>query len=211
MNKLLEEIGVVPVVVIEQADQAVALARALVKGGLPIIEVTLRTEAALEAIELISKHVPDAVVGAGTVLSVEQLEIARKAGAQFAVSPGLHEPVVEASLKHNMPIYPGVSTATELQCAWNMGLRTVKFFPAELAGGLPMLKALGSVFRDVKFMPTGGVTPANLREYLSLANVSACGGSWLSPPALVGARDFGAIAQLALEAKAIVSDIRSQR
>ncbi|MBL4871302.1 MAG: bifunctional 4-hydroxy-2-oxoglutarate aldolase/2-dehydro-3-deoxy-phosphogluconate aldolase [Robiginitomaculum sp.] len=208
MNILLEEIGVVPVVVIENADHAVALAEALVEGGLPIIEVTLRTAAAAEAIELIAKHVPDAVIGAGTVLNVEQLKLAQNAGAQFIVSPGLHRPVVEASQNYDLPIYPGVATATELQSALDMGLKTVKFFPAELAGGIPMLKALGSVFRDVKFMPTGGIAPGNLRDYLSLPAVTACGGSWLSPADLIAAEDFSGITQLAAAAKAIVTSTR---
>jgi 2-dehydro-3-deoxyphosphogluconate aldolase / (4S)-4-hydroxy-2-oxoglutarate aldolase len=209
MNDLLEKIGVVPVVVIEKADRAVELAQALVEGGLPIIEVTLRTEAALEAIELIAKNVPEAVIGAGTVLNVEQFTLARNSGAQFIVSPGLHRPVVEASQSHNLPIYPGIATATELQSAFDMGLRTVKFFPAELAGGVAMLKALGSVFRDMKFMPTGGVSPSNLSDYLSLSAVSACGGSWLSPADLVEAQDFAGITRLAAEAKAIVSSTRA--
>lgn len=209
MNDLLEKIGVVPVVVIENADHAVELAQALVEGGLPIIEVTLRTEAALEAIERIAKQVPDAVIGAGTVLNLQQFKLALNAGAQFVVSPGLHRPIVEASLDHNLPIYPGVATATELQSALEMGLKTVKFFPAELAGGIAMLKALGLVFRDVKFMPTGGVSPDNLRDYLSLPAVSACGGSWLSPAGLVEAQDFASITRLAAEAKAIVSSTRA--
>lgn len=209
MNTLLEEIGVVPVVVIENAEHAVALAEALVEGGLPIIEVTLRTKAAPEAIELIAKHVPDAVIGAGTVLNVEQFKRAQDSGAQFMVSPGLHRPVVEASLSSNLPIYPGVATATELQSALDMGLKTVKFFPAELAGGIPMLKALGSVFRDVKFMPTGGVSPGNLRDYLALPAVTACGGSWLSPADLIATQDFDGICQLAAAAKAIVTSTRA--
>lgn len=208
MNELLEEIGVVPVIVIEKADHAVALAQALVEGGLPIIEVTLRSQSAPEAIELIAKQVPEAVIGAGTVLNVEQFKVAHNAGAQFVVSPGLNRPVVEAAQSHNLPVFPGIATATELQSALNMGLRTVKFFPAELAGGVAMLKALGSVFRDMKFMPTGGVTPGNLRDYLSLPAVSACGGSWLAPSDLIAVQDFAGIARLASEAKAIATNAR---
>ena len=211
MNELLEKIGVVPVVVIEKAEHAVALARALVEGGLPIIEVTLRTEAALESIELIAKNVPEAVIGAGTVLNVAKFKIAHSAGAQFIVSPGLHQPVVEASQNENLPVYPGIATATELQSAYAMGLKTVKFFPAELAGGAPMLKALGSVFRGMKFMPTGGISPGNLNSYLSLDNVAACGGSWLSPADLIEAENFAAITQLAAEAKAIVTNSRHSK
>lgn len=211
MNELLEQIGVVPVVVIEKADGAVELAQALVKGGLPIIEVTLRTEAAPEAIELIAKNVPEAIIGAGTVLNVDQFNTAREAGAQFIVSPGLHVPVVEAARKEDLPVYPGIATATELQTAFEMGLETVKFFPAELAGGVPMLKALGSVFRSMKFMPTGGVSPSNLSSYLSLPNVAACGGSWLSPAGLIASQDYSAITQLAVEAKNIAANAISSK
>lgn len=211
MKQLLEETGVVPVVVIENADDAVPLARALLAGGLPVIEVTFRSQAAPQAIENIAQQVPEAVIGAGTVLNAEQVRIARDSGAGFIVSPGLYPPVVEASQADKLPVYPGISTATELQSAWNIGLRTVKFFPAELAGGIAMLKALGSVFRDVKFMPTGGVSPGNLRDYLSLPAVAACGGSWLAPADLVAAQDFGGITHLASEAKKIVTETRTSQ
>jgi len=209
MDALLEKTGVVPVVVIDDAEHAIALAQALVEGGLPIIEVTLRTEAAAAAIELIANNVPEAVIGAGTVLNVDQLMLAQDAGAQFVVSPGLHRPVVEAAQSQGLPIYPGIATATELQAAFDMGLKTVKFFPAELAGGVPMLKALGSVFRGMKFMPTGGVSPGNLSEYLALPAVSACGGSWLSPSDLIAKQDFASITRLATEAKSIVTSVRA--
>ncbi|NKB32814.1 MAG: bifunctional 4-hydroxy-2-oxoglutarate aldolase/2-dehydro-3-deoxy-phosphogluconate aldolase [Pseudomonadales bacterium] len=209
MDQLLEETGVVPVVVIDNADDAVPLAKALVEGGLPIIEVTLRTQAATAAIENIAKQVPEAVIGAGTVLSVEHLQLAHNIGAQFIVSPGLNRTVVEVSQANNLPIYPGIATASELQSAWNMGLRTVKFFPAELAGGVAMIKALASVFRDVKFMPTGGVAPNNLREYLSLPTVTACGGSWLAPSNLLTEKNFTEITRLAAEAKKIAVETRA--
>jgi 2-dehydro-3-deoxyphosphogluconate aldolase/(4S)-4-hydroxy-2-oxoglutarate aldolase len=208
MKQLLEETGVVPVVVIENADDAVSLARALLEGGLPIIEITLRSQAAPQAIENIAKHVPEVVIGAGTVLNVEQVLIAQDSGASFIVSPGLYPPVIEASQTNNLPVYPGIATATELQTAWNMGLRTVKFFHAELAGGVAMLKALGLVFRDVKFMPTGGITPGNLRDYLSLPSVTACGGSWLAPADLMAVQDFAGITRLASQAKAIATNTR---
>ncbi len=209
MHDLLLDTGVIPVVVIENADDAVPIAEALLHGGLSVIEVTLRSEAAPQAIENIARQVPDAVIGAGTVLNAEQCDMAHSTGAQFIVSPGLHATVVEASQARDLPVFPGVATATELQSAWNMGLRTVKLFPAELSGGVAMLKALAAVFRDVKFMPTGGVGPGNLREYLSQPAVIACGGSWLAPAELVAKGDFAEITRLARAAKKVVSDVRA--
>lgn len=208
MNELLGKIGVVPVVVLEDAADAVPVAKALRDGGLTIIEVTLRTAAAADAIAQIAGAVPDVVIGAGTVLNAEQVGIAARAGSHFIVSPGLHESVVGDSRALGLPIYPGVATATEAQTAWNMGLRTLKFFPAGQAGGTLMLKALGAVFRDLRFMPTGGISPSNLADYLELPSVIACGGSWLTPEKLIKAKDYNAIAALAEEASAIVKEIR---
>ena len=208
MENLLEQVGVVPVVVLEDASDAVAVARALVDGGLPIVEVTLRTAAAPDAIRQIADNVPDAVIGAGTVLSAEQVDLAANAGAKFIVSPGLHDAVVERSRDLDLPVFPGVATASEAQKAWNMGLRTLKFFPAGQAGGVAMLKALGSVFRDVRFMPTGGVSAANLPDYLQLSSVIACGGSWLTPQKAIADGDFDAITKLATEARGISGEIR---
>lgn len=208
MEEQLRELGVVPVIVIEDADDAVPLARALVAGGLPVIEITMRTEAAPEAIRRIAGSVPEATVGAGTVLNAAQAETAVRSGAAFVVSPGLHQSVVEACGRLELPLFPGVATASEVQAAWNMGLRTLKFFPAGLAGGVPMLKALCSVFRDISFMPTGGVSPANLGEYLALPGVAACGGSWLAPGRMIAAGDFDSITGLAREARVIVAEAR---
>ena len=207
MDSLLEKTGVVPVVVLDDPDDAVPVAEALHQGGLPIIELTLRTAAAPEAIRRIAHEVPDVVIGAGTVLNAEQVVIAADAGASFIVSPGLHDSVVDEAGSRNLPLYPGVATATEVQAAWNMGLRTLKFFPAGQAGGVAMLKALGSVFRDVRFMPTGGVSPANLADYLALQSVIACGGSWLTPASAIGTKDFAAITRLAREARAVVDGL----
>lgn len=203
MNKLIEKSGVVPVVVLDDPEDAVPVAEALREGGLPIIELTLRTAAAPEAIRRIADEVSDVVIGAGTVLNAEQVGIAADAGASFIVSPGFHESVVDEARSRNLPLYPGVATATEVQTAWNTGLKTLKFFPAGQAGGVPMLKALGSVFRDVRFMPTGGVSPANLADYLSLQSVIACGGSWLTPASAIEAKDFAVITRLAKEARAL--------
>ncbi len=209
MKSILENIPVVPVVVIDDADKAVAVARALVAGGLPIIEVTMRTSAAPAAIAAISAEVPEAHVGAGTVLSAEQARSIVAAGARFIVSPGLHEDVVSAANALGAPIIPGVVTATEAQQAWNMGLRELKFFPAEQAGGVAMIKSLSSVFRDVTFMPTGGVSTANLKDYLALPSVLACGGSWLTPAAAIAAGDYDQITKLAREALAVAREVRT--
>lgn len=209
MDIQLAEVGVVPVVVLENAADAVPLAKALMRGGLSIIEVTLRTEAALEGISRIAADVPDVFIGVGTALTPEQVGFAKAAGAKFIVSPGLYEPVVVAAQDAGLPVFPGIATASEAQRAWNMGLRTLKFFPAGQAGGVPMLKALGSVFRGIKFMPTGGVSAANLSDYLSLPSVAACGGSWLTPADAISKGDFGRITQLAEEAVAIVSSVRN--
>lgn len=201
-------VPVVPVVVIDDADKAIPVAQALVAGGLPVIEVTMRTAAAPAAIAAIAEHVPDAIIGAGTVLSAEQAKTIVAAGAKFIVSPGLHDEVVAAAKELDVPIIPGVATATEAQQAWNMGLRILKFFPAGQAGGLPMIKALASVFRDVVFMPTGGVSASNLKDYLASPAVLACGGSWLTPSDAIAEGDYDRITALASEALAIAKDVR---
>ena len=208
MKDLLEKTPVVPVVVIDDADKAVPVAEALVQGGLPIIEITMRTAAAPDAIAAIAKQVPDAFVGAGTVLSAEQAESIVGAGARFIVSPGLYDPVVAKADELGVPIFPGAATASEVQKAWNMGLRVLKFFPAGQAGGLPMIKALSSVFRDVRFMPTGGVSAANLTDYLESPAVMACGGSWLTPASAIADGNYQQIQDLAAEAVAIASKVR---
>lgn len=208
MRDLLEKAPVVPVVVIDDASKAVPLAQALVDGGLPVIEVTMRTAAAADAIAAIAAGVPGAVVGAGTVLSGEHAQTIAAAGARFIVSPGLHEDVVSVSKGLSLPVIPGVATATEAQQAWNMGLRMLKFFPAGQAGGTAMLKALSAVFRDVVFMPTGGVSAKNLGEYLALPSVIACGGSWLTPADAIENGDFQRITDLAAEAVRIAAAAR---
>ncbi len=203
MQALLEQTRVVPVVVIEDASDAVPVAKALIAGGLPIIEITLRTAAAFDAIAAISNDIPEAHVGAGTVLSSDQAHAAVSAGAGFIVSPGLHDGVVDAARGLSVPIVPGIATPGEVQRAWNYGLRLLKFFPASLAGGIPMLKALSAVFRDVEFIPTGGISPGNLRDYLELPSVVACGGSWLTPSSAVRVGAWDEITRLAAEAVSI--------
>lgn len=199
----LEHSRVVPLVQADDADTAVATVEALLAGGLDVIEVVLRTEAALDCLRAVAAAFPQAIVGAGTVLTPGQAGQAIEAGARFIVSPGLHEGVVAAAREAGLAVFPGVATPTELQAAWNLGLDTVKFFPAGLAGGVPMLKALAAVFRGVGFMPTGGVSATNLREYLSVPEVIACGGSWLTPASSIDAGDYAGITRLAEEARMI--------
>jgi len=194
---------VVPLVQSDDPATALKISEALLEGGLDVLEVVLRTDAALDCLEAIAKEFPHAHVGAGTVLSSEQSKEVIRRGASFIVSPGLDPASVDIAKNADIPILPGISTATELQSAWNMGLRTVKLFPASLVGGPKMLKALSSVFRDVNFMPTGGVSPANLKDYLAVEAVLACGGSWLTPKDAIAAGDFAAITKLAKEAIAL--------
>lgn len=196
----LEAKRVVPLVQSDDPTTALKVSEALLAGGLDVLEVVLRTDAALDCLEAIAKEFPHAHVGAGTVLSADQSQEVIRRGATFIVSPGLDAASVKVANDAGIPILPGISTATELQQAWNMGLRTVKLFPASLVGGPKMLKALSSVFRDVRFMPTGGVNPQNLNEYLAVPAVLACGGSWLTPAAAIEAGDFTAITKLAKDA-----------
>ena len=200
---------VVPLVAPEDAESGIKTAQALVDGGLTVVEVVLRTPAAIECMGEIAGAVPDAIIGAGTVLGTDQAAAVIDSGAQFIVMPGLYEPVFRLAQDAGLPVFPGISKATEAQNGWNMGLRTMKFFPASLAGGIPMLKALGSVFKEVSFMPTGGISAANLSEYLALPTVVACGGSWLTPQAAIESGDYGRITQLAEEAVAIANEVRN--
>jgi 2-dehydro-3-deoxyphosphogluconate aldolase/(4S)-4-hydroxy-2-oxoglutarate aldolase len=207
--KLLQTTPVVPLVQADDPEVALKIVAALQAGGLNIIEVVLRTDAAMDCLEAIAKRAPDAIVGAGTVLSVEQAEETVRRGARFIVSPGLNEDVVKFCQSRKLDIFPGVVTPSEVQRAWNLGLRIVKFFPAGLSGGVPMLKALSSVFRDVRFMPTGGVSAANLKEFLGVSSVIACGGSWLTPQIEIDAGNFDAVTQLSREALSIAREARS--
>ncbi|WP_405085445.1 bifunctional 4-hydroxy-2-oxoglutarate aldolase/2-dehydro-3-deoxy-phosphogluconate aldolase [Microbispora sp. NBC_01389] len=203
MSNLLDLAPVVPVVVLDDAESAVPLARALVAGGLPVIEVTLRTPAALDAIRRIAAEVPEAVIGAGTVRSPEDVEAAIAAGSRFLVSPGTTPGLLAAMLASGVPFLPGVATATEAMTLAERGVRELKFFPAEPAGGVSYLKALSGPLPDVRFCPTGGITPASALSYLALSNVGCVGGSWLTPRSLVSAGDFARIEKLAAEAAAL--------
>lgn len=177
--KQISNIGVVPVIAIDDANKAVDLAKALLAGGLPVAEITFRTAAGQQAIENVAKNVPEVLVGAGTVINVEQAKQAVEKGAKFIVSPGFVEEVVDYCLENNIPVLPGTSNATEMAKAVNKGLKFVKFFPAEASGGLSTIKALAPVFPTLNFMPTGGVNTKNFMEYLNYERIFACGGSWM--------------------------------
>jgi len=191
---------VVPLIGASDPDVAIATAEALKAGGLSVVELVLRTDAALDCLSAIVESTSDIIVGAGTVLTVEQAEAVQSRGAQFVVSPGLVDDVARFCIDAGLPFFGGTTTAGEVQRAYALGLRTVKFFPAKLAGGVPMLKAFSSVFRDMRFMPTGGVSADNLAEFLALPSVIACGGSWLTPKDAIAAGDYEAITRLAREA-----------
>jgi 2-dehydro-3-deoxyphosphogluconate aldolase/(4S)-4-hydroxy-2-oxoglutarate aldolase len=194
---------VIPVLTIDSADTAVPLARALLDGGLRVLEVTLRTEAALAAIGAIARAVPDAVVGAGTVLNADSYKRACDIGARFIVTPGLTEAIRDVAKKHTVPLLPGVATASEIMRGLETGLSHFKFFPAESSGGAAAVKAFAGPFAQVRFCPTGGVTPDNARDYLALKNVVCVGGTWLAPNHLVDSQDWAAITELARAAAAL--------
>ena len=202
----LKKAGIIPVIVLEDAAQAVPLARALVKGGLPVLEVTFRTAAAADAIARIRAAVPEAVVGAGTLLTPAMARAAKAAGAAFGVAPGFDPAVLAAARAEGLEMVPGVATASELSQALTAGVRTVKFFPAEAAGGVKMIKNLLGAFRftGVRFMPTGGVNPANVMDYLAVPEVVCCGGTWIVPKDALAKGDWAAVEALAAEAAALV-------
>jgi 2-dehydro-3-deoxyphosphogluconate aldolase/(4S)-4-hydroxy-2-oxoglutarate aldolase len=194
---------VIPVIVLQRVEDAVPLARALVAGGVRVLEVTLRTPVALQCIEAIVRAVPEALVGAGTIRSGADARLAKDAGCVFGVSPGYTAPVGAACREIGLPLLPGVATASEVMAAQADGLRFLKFFPATAAGGIPMLKALAGPFPDVDFCPTGGITPETAPQFLALPNVKVCGGSWLTPADAVASGDWDRITRLAREAGAL--------
>lgn len=191
---------IVPVMVVNKIEEAVPLAEVLVKNGVRVLEVTLRTSCALEAIKLIKQQVPDAIVGAGTVTTVEEFEQALAAGVEFIITPGLTETLIAKIKSSPVPVIPGIATASELMSAKQAGLQYLKFFPAEINGGVAALKALGGPFPDIKFCPTGGVNVKNFKEYLALKNVVCVGGSWFVPADSVTKGDYAHIGQLVREA-----------
>ncbi|MBR2392058.1 MAG: bifunctional 4-hydroxy-2-oxoglutarate aldolase/2-dehydro-3-deoxy-phosphogluconate aldolase [Elusimicrobiaceae bacterium] len=204
MNILNEisQIGIVPVIALDDAQKAVPLAKALIEGGLPCAEITFRTQAAEESIRLISQAYPEMLVGAGTILTPDQADKAVKAGAKFLVSPGLNENVVKHCQKIGVPIIAGVATPSEVEKALSLGLSTVKFFPAEAAGGLPMIKAMSAPYTQLRFMPTGGINAKNINSYLGFKKVIACGGSWMVTKELINNGNFAEITRLTKEAVA---------
>ena len=209
MTSLLDLVPVIPVVVVHDAADAVPIASALVRGGLPVIELTLRTPVALDAIERIAAQVPDILVGAGTIVEAGQAEQATSAGAQFLVSPG-STPTLRAAMRDTgLPHLPGVATVSEVLAALEDGYTEMKFFPAEAAGGAAFLRAIHSPVAAARFCPTGGITTANLADYLRSPNVGCVGGSWLTPADVVRRRDWAAISRLAVAARELADATKS--
>jgi 2-dehydro-3-deoxyphosphogluconate aldolase/(4S)-4-hydroxy-2-oxoglutarate aldolase len=198
--EILSMSPVIPVMVIKKHEQAVPLARALVAGGVKVLEITLRTTVAVDAIKAISREVPDAVVGAGTVTTPEELKAVTGAGAVFAISPGLTPDLLEAANSGTIALIPGISTISELMTGISRGYDHFKFFPAEAAGGIKMLKAIAGPFPTITFCPTGGISPDNYRDYLALANVACVGGSWIVPGKAIEQEDWERITALTREA-----------
>ena len=211
MEKMLQQIGemgVIPVIKIDRVEDAVPLAKALVEGGMPCAEVTFRTAAAPEAIRAMSEAYPEMLIGAGTVLTTEQADTAVECGAKFIVSPGLNPETVKHCLKKGYPILPGVCTPTEVEAGLALGLDHLKFFPAEAAGGVKMIKAMAAPYTSVKFMPTGGINVGNIKDYLTCKAVFACGGSWMVPGDMITNGEFDKIKALVAEAVALLKEIR---
>ena len=208
----LKSAGIIPVIVIEKEEQAVPLAKALVKGGLPVLEVTFRTKAAAGAIAAIKREVPEAIVGAGMILTVEQLRAAKEAGAVFGVAPGFDPVIMAAAKAADFPFCPGIATASELSQALALGCTMVKFFPAESAGGVKYIKDLLGAFRwtGVKFMPTGGVKLANVGDYLAVPEIICCGGTWIAPKDAIQAEDWATIEKLAADAAKLAREIKGR-
>ena len=202
------KIGIVPVVVLNDAKDAYKLGEVLMEGGLPCAEVTFRTEAAKEAIKIMSKEYPEMLVGAGTVLTIKQVDEAVENGAKFIVSPGINPKVVEYCVNNNIPITPGTCTPSNVETALEFGIDVVKFFPAEPSGGLNFIKAIAAPYTGVRFMPTGGINEVNVREYLKYDRIIACGGSWMVKGDLIKAGEFDKIKELTREAANIVKEIR---
>ena len=203
MNEILDqigELGIVPVVKIEKAEDALPLGRALLDGDLPIAEITFRTSAAEDSIKILTKDLPNLLVGAGTILTVEQAKKAISAGAKFIVSPGFNPKVVDYCIENNIPVTPGINNPTQIEMALERGIKVVKFFPAEASGGLSLLKSMSAPYTGIKFIPTGGINQNNLCSYLSDNKVLACGGSWMVRPDLISSGNFAEITRLTKEA-----------
>ncbi len=208
LKEQFRKIGIVPVVVLDDAKDAEPLADALMEGGLPCAEVTFRTAAAADVIKIMTEKYPEMLVGAGTVLTKEQVDRAVEAGARFIVSPGLNPEIVKYCQEKGVPVTPGTQTPSEMEQALALGLDFVKFFPAEPAGGLKMIKAVAAPYVGLSFMPTGGINAGNVKDYLAYDRIVACGGSWMVPGVLVKKGSFDEIKALTAEAAAIVKEIR---
>lgn len=206
INAKIESLKLVPVVVLEDAKDALPLAKALIDGGLPVAEVTFRTAAAADSIRAISEAYPEMLVGAGTVTNLEQAKTAVAAGAKFLVTPGFSDEVTRYAVEHEIPIFPGTCTPTEVMQAMGYGLKVVKFFPASQYGGLNTIKALAGPFPAMRFMPTGGINAGNVKEYLADKHIIACGGSWMVKGDLIAAGKFDEIQRLTQEAAALVNE-----
>ena len=207
ISESIEKLGVVPVVVLNDANDAKPLAKALCEGGLPCAEVTFRTAAAKDSIKIMTDEYPDMIVGAGTVLTTEQVDEAMEAGAKFIVSPGFDAEIVDHCIKNKIPVFPGCITPSEVAQAVKRELKVVKFFPAEPAGGISMIKAMAAPYVGLKFMPTGGINAKNLEDYLSSDKIICCGGSWMVKGDLVKAGEFDKIRELTAEACKLVASI----
>ncbi|PSW17608.1 2-dehydro-3-deoxyphosphogluconate aldolase [Photobacterium sanctipauli] len=202
----LKAFKVIPVIQINNVEQAVPLAKTLVENGLPVAEVTFRTEAAAEAIRLMREAYPEMCIGAGTVLNAEQVDRAIEAGAEFMVAPGLNPNTVRYCQEKNVPMVPGVNNPSQVEQALELGLTFLKFFPAEASGGINMIKSLLAPYGDISFMPTGGIGKANVRDYLAVDRVLCCGGTWMVSPKLIEAGDWDEIGRLVREAVELVND-----
>lgn len=209
LSSVVKGPALLPIIQADTPDEAVAIAKAMADGGIGSVEVVLRTRQALAAITAIRSALPDLLVGAGTILSADDANACKAAGAQFLVSPASTPALLEAMINTGLPLAPGVATPSEIALAYEYGLREVKFFPAHLSGGIEMLKALSGVFQQVKFCPTGGIGQHNLAEFLALPNVFVAGGSWISPAAMVKAQQWGQITELAAQATAIANTTKT--
>jgi 2-dehydro-3-deoxyphosphogluconate aldolase/(4S)-4-hydroxy-2-oxoglutarate aldolase len=211
ITERVREIGIIPVVSLPKLEHALPLAESLLEGGLPCAEITFRTAAAAEGIEQIARRFPELFLGAGTVLTTEQAQRALDCGVQFIVSPGTNPTTVDYCLGKGATIFPGVCTPTEVEMALSKGVDVLKFFPAEPAGGVNFLKAICAPYRQIQFIPTGGIDIKNIAQYLALPQVLACGGSWMVKPELFEASDFATVKRLAAEAVALVTELREKR
>jgi len=212
MDNIFERIGqlgLIPVVKIEKAQDALALGEALLAGGLPAAEITFRTDAAGESLRILDKSLPEVLIGAGTVLNIDNVKKAVDSGAKFIVAPGFNPKVVDYCVENNIPVVPGVNSPTQIEMGLDRGLKVLKFFPAEASGGLKLLKAMCAPYGEVDFIPTGGINAGNLLEYLAFKRVLACGGSWIVKSSLISSGQFSEIARLTKEAVDLISTINN--